>query len=72
METKFKQGDTAKLVTLERSAYEGVDNWIKSERSRPKIGDTYTVISEMVEDTGNWLDLQGLQYSHPSDKFELA
>lgn len=71
MKTEFKKGDVVKLITLKKSGYEDI-NWIKNEKSSPKIGDTYTVINESEEDEGNWLILNELTYDHPSDKFKLA
>jgi hypothetical protein len=62
----IKAGDTVELVSTNKLPNEDW-NYIKLELPQPKEGDRFKVISITV---GNYLELEGLDYRHPIDKFK--
>ena len=67
----IKDGDTVACVSIDISEeYEGVTNWISMERIDVKVGDRFRVKRVITDNKGKWVELEGLWYSHPIDKFK--
>lgn len=68
----LKSGDQVTLISLDKSKFEGISNWISREPSEPKVGDKFKVesISQPSINGGTqWIKLVGLKYKHPIIKF---
>lgn len=67
MEQEIAPGHFVRLISLELSEQEeDGTNWILKEKSNPQIGDTFEVLGMGK----HWLHLKGLEFRHPSDKFQ--
>lgn len=70
----MKKGDIVKVISLDKVSYE-TSNWFSKEKPTVKIGDEYKVLEVHDGDGKNlksWIDLEGLEYAHPAEKFEFV
>ena len=72
--TKFRVGDTVKLVSLAFHRAE-TDNWIMREKSaglKVRIFREYTVDAVDYDAADGWISCTELNHFHPAEKFELV